>query len=279
MIRVQDPHNLEAEQAFLGSILKEQRRSAGAGRLVRPADFFDERHAFILQAMLDVEKAGQPLDLVTLSDRLNGNLADVGGYAYLVELEHNPMISAENLDAYAALIRKYARLRRLITGAGRIVRLAHRAGANVNVWTRLWLWPNLPCWPCSKRTAWAGRAARVLIRRYFDRARNSRQVLASRPACRRSMRSAAACKRVISSCWPASRKRSKRAWPCGSPKGGPGGGKVALFSLESSADQVVQRLLAGETNLTPSACGSAMLNPNGRRCFKPASAWLNSTFT
>src|SRR5262245_19800564 len=127
MIRVQDPHNVEAEQAFLGAILQVPQTISRAGRLVRPADFFEARTSFIWQAMLDTEKAGQPLDLVTLSDRLNGNLADVGGIAYLIQLEHTPMISAENLDTYAVLLCKYARLRRLINGFGRIVRLAHRA--------------------------------------------------------------------------------------------------------------------------------------------------------
>ncbi len=249
MIRVQDPHNVEAEQAFLGSVLQEPKTISRASRLVRPADFFEERHAFIWQAMLDTEKAGQPLDLVTLSDRLNGNLAEVGDLAYLVQLEHGLMISAENLDAYAAIIRKYARLRRLINGCGRIVRLAHRAGANVTVLDEALALAESTLLALVKEDR-LGRVAPlgVLIRRYFDRAKEQPLGLSTGlPALDALSGRLQAGDLVLLAGEPGTFKTTLALRIA---KGaGLAGRKVALFSLESSSDQVVQRLLASETGL------------------------------
>ncbi|GIK43801.1 MAG: replicative DNA helicase [Chloroflexota bacterium] len=249
MIRVQDPHNVEAEQAFLGSILQEPKTISRASRLVRPADFFDERHAFIWQAMLDTEQAGQPLDLVTLSDRLNGNLADVGGAAYLIQLAHIPMTSAENLDTYAAIIRKYARLRRLINGCGRIVRLAHRAGANVNVMDEALALAESTLLALVKEDR-LGRVAPlgVLIRRYLDRAKAQPLGLSTGlPALDALSGRLQPGDLVLLAGEPGTFKTSLALRIA---KGvGMAGRKVALFSLESSSDQVVQRLLADETGL------------------------------
>lgn len=251
MMRVQDPHNVEAEQAFLGSILQEPKMISRASRLVRPADFFEERHSFILQAMLDLDRAGLPLDLVTLSDRLNGNLADVGGFVYLVELEHTPMISALNLDTYAAIIRKYARLRRLINGCGRIVRLAHRAGANVNVMDEALALAESTLLALVKEERLGPMAPLgVLIRRYFDQAKDQPAGLGlstGLPALDALSGRLQAGDLVLLAGEPGTFKTSLALRIA---KGaGRAGRKVALFSLESSSEQVVQRLLAGETGL------------------------------
>lgn len=125
--RVQEPHNVEAEIVFLGAILLEPQTISRAGQLVRPADFFVERHSLIYQTMLELDRLGLAIDLITLGDRLGSQLEEVGGLPYLTSfLTLTP--TAQHLDYYAGLIRKYARLRRLIKGAGRIVRLANLAG-------------------------------------------------------------------------------------------------------------------------------------------------------
>ncbi|MCL4303114.1 MAG: AAA family ATPase [Anaerolineae bacterium] len=250
-IRVQDPHNVEAEQAFLGSVLQEPKTISRASRLVRPADFFDERHSFIWQAMLDTEKAEQPLDLVTLSDRLNGNLADVGGIAYLIQLEHSPMISAEHLDTYAAIIRKYARLRRLINGCGRIVRLAHRAGSNINVMDEALALAESTLLALVKEDRLGPVAPLgLLIRRYLNRARKQPANLGlstGLPALDALSGRLQAGDLILLTGEPGT---FKTALALRIAKGaGLAGRKVALFSLESSSDQVVQRLLAAETGL------------------------------
>ncbi|MBE7553681.1 MAG: AAA family ATPase [Anaerolineales bacterium] len=218
--------------------------------MVRPADFFEERHAFIWQAMLDVEKAGLPLDLVTLSDRLNGNLADVGGTAYLIQLEHAP-ISPLNLDTYAAIIRKYARLRRLINGCGRIVRLAHRAGTNVNVMDEALALAESTLLALLKEDRLELVAPlSVLLRRYFDRAKAQPAGLGlstGLPALDALSGRLQAGDLVLLAGEPGTFK-TKLALRI-ARNAGLAGRKVALFSLESSSDQVVQRLLAAETGL------------------------------
>lgn len=260
MIRVQDPHNVEAEQAFLGSILQEPKTISRASRLVRPADFFDERHSFIWQAMLDTEKAGQLLDLVTLSDRLNGNLADVGGIAYLVQLEHTLMISAENLDTYAALIRKYARLRRLIGGCGRIVRLAQRAALNATVaGEALALAEQTLLALVKEQRLYSVRPIGDLVSAYFEKietypgAFNLATGLAALDALCGGWQPG---ELVYLAGEPGTLKTTLvlkllKSLAGRTPSGTPQGRKAALFSLESSNLALVQRLLASETGVRP----------------------------
>ncbi|NJN99753.1 MAG: AAA family ATPase [Anaerolineales bacterium] len=250
MIRVQDPHNIEAEKAFLGTVLQEPQTISRASRLVRPADFFEERHAFIWQAMLDLDRAGLPLDLVTLSDRLNGSLTDVGGAAYLIQLQHIPL-SALNLDTYAAIIRKYARLRRLINGAGRIVRLAHRAGTNVDVMDEALALAESTLLALVKEERLGPVAPLgVLVRHYLERAKDQPANLGLSTGIE-PLDALCGCLQAGDLVLLAGEPGTfKTALALRIAQGvGLAGGKVALFSLESSSEQVVQRLLAGEAGL------------------------------
>lgn len=115
------PHSLEAEQSVLGGLmLDNQAWDNVADRLVAD-DFYRYEHRLIFNAMTGLAEVSKPLDVVTLSEALEGRdqLGSVGGLAYLAELARNTP-SASNIRAYADIVRERATLRKLIRAANQI---------------------------------------------------------------------------------------------------------------------------------------------------------------
>lgn len=119
------PHSLEAEQSVLGGLmLDNQAWDHVADRLVAD-DFYRYEHRLIFNAMIQLAEASSPLDVVTLSEALEGRdqLDSVGGLAYLAELARNTP-SASNIRAYADIVRERATLRKLIRAASQVAESA-----------------------------------------------------------------------------------------------------------------------------------------------------------
>ncbi|MDQ0339301.1 replicative DNA helicase [Caldalkalibacillus uzonensis] len=116
------PHNLEAEQAVLGAVFLDKDALYRALELIRPGDFYKTSHQRIFQVMLDLSEASQPVDLVTVTAELNDRkwLEEVGGVSYLSDLA-NAVPTAANVEYYAQIIKEKAILRRLIKTATQIV--------------------------------------------------------------------------------------------------------------------------------------------------------------
>ena len=115
------PHSVEAEQSVLGGLmLDNQAWDNVADRLVAD-DFYRYEHRLIFNVMAQLAEAARPLDVVTLSEALEGRdqLDTVGGLAYLAELARNTP-SASNIRAYADIVRERATLRKLIRAASQI---------------------------------------------------------------------------------------------------------------------------------------------------------------
>ena len=115
------PHSLEAEQSVLGGLmLDNQAWDNVADRLVAD-DFYRYEHRLIFNVMAGLAESARPLDVVTLSEALEGRdqLDTVGGLAYLAELARNTP-SASNIRAYADIVRERATLRKLIRAASQI---------------------------------------------------------------------------------------------------------------------------------------------------------------
>lgn len=115
---VAPPHSIEAEQAVLGAILLSERTLYAAVIEIglRPDDFYRERHAAIFAAMLDLYHQGEPIDVLTVCERLasTGKLEEVGGRATVDELA-GPVPVVANLRRYASIVREQAKMRRLLT--------------------------------------------------------------------------------------------------------------------------------------------------------------------
>ncbi len=116
------PHSLEAEQALLGCLLLDTRIQVEVAAFLREEDFFAESHKHIFHAMLEIVKANQPVDLVTLSDMLEklGSLTQAGGISYLAELT-NVIPSSANYRRYLDIVTRDSLLRKLIKGSAEII--------------------------------------------------------------------------------------------------------------------------------------------------------------
>ncbi len=64
------PQNLEAEQAVIGSILLQSEALITAMERVQTEDFYDKAHQMIYEAMIELGESGQPIDLVTLTSKI-----------------------------------------------------------------------------------------------------------------------------------------------------------------------------------------------------------------
>ncbi len=84
------PQDLDAEKSLLGALMLSDGALADVLTVIKPADFYDERHQFIFQAMIDLYDKHQPVDLLTLTNELRAQkkLRGVGGAPYLTELSN-----------------------------------------------------------------------------------------------------------------------------------------------------------------------------------------------
>ena len=117
------PHSIEAEQAVLGGLLVDNEAWDQVADRVSEADFYRRDHRLIFRAMGSLAEAGQPMDVVTLSEWLksNGELEDAGGLAYLGALAKDTP-SAANIRAYADIVREKSVLRHLIEAGTEVAR-------------------------------------------------------------------------------------------------------------------------------------------------------------
>jgi len=110
------PASMEAEQSVLGAILVNPQALDQIADLLSPQDFYRQAHALIYQAMFDLYRKGEPVDLTTVTALLKdrGQLEEVGGPVFLASLsEHLGM--ASNAFYYARLVHEKSILRSLLT--------------------------------------------------------------------------------------------------------------------------------------------------------------------
>lgn len=109
------PKNEEAELSLLGGLMLDPESWDYVSDLVQADDFYRARHKKIFSTISELQRHGEPIDLITVSNRLNqqGELETVGGTKYLAEIiDQTP--SAANIASYAKIIREKAVLRNLI---------------------------------------------------------------------------------------------------------------------------------------------------------------------
>ncbi len=120
------PQNLEAETSLLGSLLIDKEAIIKIADIVTPEDFYDNRNAIIFSAILDLYEKRQPLDLITLTNKLRDveELERVGGSAAIAELT-SVVPTAAHVVEYANIVSHKSTLRRLIGAAGNITNLGY----------------------------------------------------------------------------------------------------------------------------------------------------------
>ncbi|MGQ9489450.1 MAG: replicative DNA helicase [Anaerolineae bacterium] len=127
------PANPEAEEAVLGSLLIDPDAVLKVASFLAPEDFYREKNAWIYRAILDLHERREPADFVTLVDELERRniLHEVGGAAYITSLI-NSVPSAVYVEHYGHIVERTATLRRLIDAAGQIAALAYEEAEDVN---------------------------------------------------------------------------------------------------------------------------------------------------
>jgi replicative DNA helicase len=116
------PHSQEAEVCVLGSVLIDNRALNRALEWIAPDDFYRNAHRVIFSAMMSLADGGEPIDQITLTERIQGTgkLETVGGPAAIAALVDSVPTSA-NGENYAKIVREKAVLRRLIEAGHDIV--------------------------------------------------------------------------------------------------------------------------------------------------------------
>ena len=117
------PQNIEAEESLISAILVDNNTLLDVIEILDADDFYKTAHQKIFSAIADLFEKGEPIDLVTLVNRLGekGDLEDIGGAAYLARLVDTVPL-AVNAQHYARIVHDKASLRRLIEKANAIAK-------------------------------------------------------------------------------------------------------------------------------------------------------------
>jgi replicative DNA helicase len=118
------PHNVEAEESVLGSMLLSKDAIAEVLELLREDDFYRPAHRTVFRSVLELYGHGDAVDAVTVQEELrrNGALADIGGAPFLHTLVAS-VPTAANASYYARIVKEAGVLRRLIDVGTQIVQL------------------------------------------------------------------------------------------------------------------------------------------------------------
>ena len=120
------PHDVEAEQAVIGSMLTDKDSVISAVETLKDEDFYREDNKVIYGAIMNLYNRGEPVDIITLKDELVslGKFEAVGGLEYLAELPEKVPTTA-NVDKYIKIVEEKSMLRTLIKTANELIVLGY----------------------------------------------------------------------------------------------------------------------------------------------------------
>lgn len=126
------PQNVEAEQAVLGGILIDKNAIFKVADVLTASDFYSPVHERVYSAILELYEKHQPIDVVSVGNRLKeaGNLKDIGGSSYLAELT-NRIATSSHITHYAQLVKEKRVLRDLIRVSGEVSEAAFDASQDI----------------------------------------------------------------------------------------------------------------------------------------------------
>jgi replicative DNA helicase len=119
------PHNEEAEQSVLGGILIDKDAIGTISQIIAPKDFYNDMHSIIYAAMFSLYEERKPIDILTLTAKLKKNKVDDKIDAgYLTDLVSS-VPSAANIEHYALLIKETSTKRSLIKTGTHIAEMGY----------------------------------------------------------------------------------------------------------------------------------------------------------
>ena len=248
------PQNVEAEEAVLGALLIDPDAIIRLATILRPEDFYREKHAWVYDCILALHERREPVDFLTVCDEMErrGQLNEVGGAAFITSLI-SAVPTSIHADHYARIVERAAVRRRLIEAAGQIAVLAYQEADDVEEVVDHA--EQILFGISERRLSRELVPIRQVLSEYYDRIeyltrhqgtmigiptgfndldklltgfqRSDMIILASRPSVGKTSL-------ALTMALNAARKHNQR---------------VAFFSLEMSAEQVVQRLISAETGI------------------------------
>ena len=126
------PHDIDAEQAVLGSMLTDKDAVNAAIETLKEDAFYREDNRAIYQAIINLYSKSEPIDIITLKDELESmdKFEQVGGYEYLASLPDKVPTTA-NVQKYIKIVEEKAILRKLIKTANEIIELGYDPAEDV----------------------------------------------------------------------------------------------------------------------------------------------------
>jgi replicative DNA helicase len=273
------PSNVEAEEAVLGSVLINPDALFDVATFLKPEDFFLVKNGWVWEAILGVHERRDPIDFLTITAELErqGHLSEIGGPVYVSRLM-DAVPSAIHAEAYGRLVEQAALRRRLLGAASQIAQLAYNEAENVEV--VLDRAEQALFGVSERRLARDLEPIRDIVNRYFDHVqklsdrhdtllgvplgfqlldsllgglqRSDLIVVAGRPGMGKTGF-------LLGSALHAARHFRQR---------------VAIFSLEMSAEQVVGRMVAAETGIDSQRLRRGALREDEWGLFTEATARL-----
>ena len=127
------PHNREAEEAVVGAVLINQEVYYDVAQFLSADDFYIHRNKWIWEAFTRLHEQRFPIDLLTLSEELDrsNQLADVGGSSYITSLI-NQVPSSLNAESYGRIVEGHSVRRKMITAANKIASIAYNEASSID---------------------------------------------------------------------------------------------------------------------------------------------------
>ena len=127
------PHDIEAEQAVIGSMLTDRDAVIDAVEILKPDDFYRQDNKTIYEAILNLYGRAEPIDIITVKAELVslGKFDSIGGLEYLSEVIDS-VVSASSIDSYIKIIREKAIRRNLIKTCEKIENSARDESTETN---------------------------------------------------------------------------------------------------------------------------------------------------
>ena len=130
------PQNLEAEQSTLGSMMLDRAALEKGMEILKAEDFYRPAHQEVYDSLMSLAERDEPVDLITLQEELRkrGKLEDCGGTEYLMALVES-VPTAANIEHYAKIVERKSILRKLISAGTEIIGLASNEDEEIDAVT------------------------------------------------------------------------------------------------------------------------------------------------
>ncbi len=276
------PHSIEAEEAVLGSLLIDPDAIYDVASFLKPDAFYRSQHRWIYEAIIALNERRDPIDFITLVEELRrqNRLDELGGEATVIDLI-NAVPTSINAQSYGRLVEAAAMRRKLIVAAGTIANLAFDEAEEINIVIDR---AESTLFSISEdRTTRDLTPIKQIAAEYMERIEQLRErdsdivgvptgftdldritsglnksdliIFASRPGMgKTSFQNAVAL--------TAARKHGKR---------------VAIFNLEMSGEQLVQRMISAETQIDSQRLRKGQISDDEMRSFMEAIGRLSET--